>query len=92
MIRSNLFPFSSSNWPAKMAANPVAPAPSTIHFSFSTSFKIAIAIHSSFTTTNLSINGFAVAKALYPTTGTAKPSANVESIRVYVGRSAFRAL
>ena len=80
-----LFPFSSSSCPERMAANPVAPAPSTMHFSVSTNLRIAIAIHSSLTTTNLSIKGLAVTKALYPTIGTAKPSAKVEWMDVKTG-------
>lgn len=64
-------------------------------FSCSTKRKIANAIHSSLTTTILSINGRAVKNALYPTIGTAKPSAKVGSIVVCTGplcSSAFEKL
>lgn len=59
-----LFPLNSSKWPARIAANPEAPAPSTTHFSSSTNRKMAKAIHSSFTTIILSSNGTVVANAL----------------------------
>ena len=41
--------------------------------------------------TILSMSGAAVANALYPTIGTASPSANVDSIGVYTGLPAFSA-
>ena len=42
--------------------------------------------------TNLSISGFTVAKALYPTVGTARPSASVERISTLVGSLFFIAI
>ena len=66
-------PSSSGSKPASTAAMPVAPAPSTTAFSISTRRRIARAMNSSLTTTILSIKGAAVANALTPTNGTARP-------------------
>lgn len=54
-------------------------------FSCSTKRRIAKAIHSSLTTIILSMSGRAVLNALYPTIGTAKPSAKVGSILTSIG-------
>lgn len=43
-LKTDLFPFNSGNNPAKAAAIPVAPAPSTTHFSSSTNLSTAMAI------------------------------------------------
>jgi len=53
-LETHLLPLNSSRCPARIAAKPAAPAPSTTHFSSSMSRRIAMAIHSSFTTTYLS--------------------------------------
>ena len=60
VVRKNeyyFFPFNSGHNPAKTAATPEAPPPSTTAFSISTHLKIAIATHSSDTVTILSIRG-----------------------------------
>ena len=51
------FPFNSGHNPAKTAATPEAPPPSTTAFSISTHLKMAMATHSSETVTILSIKG-----------------------------------
>ena len=60
---TTFLPFNSGTRPSSTAAKPVAPAPSTTAFSNSNNLKIAIAINSSDTHTDLSVYGAAVAKA-----------------------------
>ena len=50
-------PFNSGHKPAKTAATPDAPPPSTMAFSISRHLKMAIATHSSDTVTILSMRG-----------------------------------
>ena len=66
-MKTTLFPLRSSNKPATAAANPVAPAPSTTHFSSSTSLSTESAILASSTWTNRSIKCRALLNALKPT-------------------------
>ena len=54
---TTFFPVNSGKSPARTAATPVAPPPSTTAFSISTSRKIEMAIHSSDTVTSLSMRG-----------------------------------
>ena len=60
---TTFLPFNSGSKPCKTAANPVAPAPSTTAFSSSSNLRMAIAMYSSLTQTDLSVQGYAVAKA-----------------------------
>ena len=85
-------PTSSGHSPAKTAATPEAPPPSTTAFSISIHLKMLIATHSSDTVTILSISGAAVATALHPTVGTVRPSAMLAVVGVKTGVPAFRAL
>ena len=54
---THFLPFNSGSNPAKTAATPDAPPPSTTAFSISMHLRILIAIHSSDTVTILSIKG-----------------------------------
>lgn len=63
-----------SSSPERIAAKAVAPAPSTMAFSRSSSRRIARAMNSSRTTIVASTSGAAVANELQPTIGTAKPT------------------
>ena len=58
------FPASSGTSPARTAATPDAPPPSTTAFSISTKRRMAIAIHSSDTVTILSIRGARIYKKI----------------------------
>ena len=78
-------PCSEFNFPAKNAAKPTAPAPSTTPFSNSRIRKMAKAICSSRTVTTSSTRSRAKAKARSPTCGTAKPSANVAPCHASTG-------
>ena len=91
VLLTHFFPLSSGTSPARTAATPDAPPPSTTAFSISMSLRMEMAIHSSDTVTILSTRGAAVARALDPTVGTAKPSAKVGAVLVFTGLPAFSA-
>mmetsp|Transcript_7066 Transcript_7066/g.18295 ORF Transcript_7066/g.18295 Transcript_7066/m.18295 type:complete len:269 (-) Transcript_7066:735-1541(-) len=77
--------------PGKMAAKPVAPPPSTITFSFSSRRRTDNATSLSSTMTTSSVCARATSKALPPTVGTARPSANVEVVGAGTGSPASKA-
>mmetsp|Transcript_25236 Transcript_25236/g.60728 ORF Transcript_25236/g.60728 Transcript_25236/m.60728 type:complete len:208 (+) Transcript_25236:567-1190(+) len=75
--RTTFLPFRSGHSFCNNAANPVAPPPSTTHFSISVSLSTAKAMLCSSTHITLSTRSRAVSNALSPILGTARPSANV---------------
>mmetsp|Transcript_12516 Transcript_12516/g.39556 ORF Transcript_12516/g.39556 Transcript_12516/m.39556 type:complete len:259 (-) Transcript_12516:673-1449(-) len=88
---TTFLPLSSGKVPARRAAMPSTPAPSTTIFCSSTMRKIARAIQRSDTQRTSSTNSRTSSKALAPTVGTARPSASVGPMRTSVGSPAASA-
>lgn len=77
--------------PGSRAARAAAPAPSVTVFSISMRRSMAIAMRCSDTVHDSSTHRLAIAKALCPTSGTARPSASVGPLNMATGRPASRA-